>query len=134
MTRVNHVTFAVNDLDAALAFYVEVLGLRPVARWRKAAYLRAGSTWIALVQDARRSPDPSADYGHLAFEAGAEGYEAVAGRIRASGATVWQENTSEGASLYFLDPSGNKLELHATRLEDRMAWLEAHPPEGFVRY
>jgi len=40
----------------------------------------------------------------------------------ASGAEVWQENGTEGDSLYCLDPDGHKLETHAS---DLARWLKA---------
>ncbi len=48
---VNHVTLAIRDVEASFAFYTQVLGFRPVAKWPKGAYLLAGDTWIALQQD-----------------------------------------------------------------------------------
>jgi catechol 2,3-dioxygenase-like lactoylglutathione lyase family enzyme len=134
VTGINHVTLAVRALEATFHFYVDTLGLVPIASWEKAAYLTAGSTWVALVQDQRKEPVAREGYGHLAFNVSADEFESLAQRIRASGAEVWQENSSEGASLYFLDPSGNKLEIHATSLQARMAWLDRNPPQGFVRY
>ncbi|HJK95345.1 MAG TPA: VOC family protein, partial [Polyangiaceae bacterium LLY-WYZ-15_(1-7)] len=37
---VNHVTFAVADLERSLAFYEGLLGMRLAARWPRGAYLR----------------------------------------------------------------------------------------------
>ena len=45
---------------------------------------------------------------------------AAAARIRASGAAEWQRNTSEGDSVYFLDPDGHKLELHVGDWRSRL--------------
>jgi len=44
----------------------------------------------------------------------------------------WQRNHSEGDSLYFLDPDGHKLEIHASDLNARIRSLRSVPPEGLV--
>ncbi len=38
-----------------------------------------------------------------------------------------QDNSSEGDSLYILDPDGHKLELHVGDLESRLASMKAEP-------
>ena len=43
--------------------------------------------------------------------------------------TIWKNNTSEGASLYFLDPNGHKLEIHAATLETRLEATKEQPYE-----
>jgi catechol 2,3-dioxygenase-like lactoylglutathione lyase family enzyme len=40
---INHVTFAVRDLDESVDFYEGVLGCRFVAQWNSGAYLLAAS-------------------------------------------------------------------------------------------
>lgn len=130
ITGINHLTFAVRDLGTSLAFYRDVLGLRLVARWPKGAYLLAGDLWIALIVDPATRPDALPDYTHAAFHVPKDAFEAAAARIRDSGATVWKDNRSEGASLYFLDPNGHKLEIHATDLAARLADGKAKPWDG----
>ena len=110
ITGVNHVTFSVRAVEPSFDFYCRVLGFRPVAKWPKGGYLLAGSTWIALVQDDAVRDGPLPEYSHVAFTVSAEAFEAVSRRIREAGAPIWQSNRSEGASLYFLDPNGIRLE------------------------
>jgi catechol 2,3-dioxygenase-like lactoylglutathione lyase family enzyme len=54
------VTFAVADLDRAVKFYVDGLGLVLRRKWARGAYLEAGAFWITLSSDplARREPHP----------------------------------------------------------------------------
>jgi len=126
----NHITLSVADLERSFGFYTQVLGFRPLARWKQGAYLLAGeSTWVCLTSDDRRSAVP-AEYSHLAFSATAESFPQLTARIVASGARAWQANTSEGESHYFLDPDGHKLEIHVGDFRSRLAACKQQPYEG----
>lgn len=133
----NHLTLAVSDLEASFEFYTRALGLSPVARWDTGAYLLAGEDWITLIEDpdlgqSRDAPRP--DYTHVAFTVASENFESASRRILAFGARPWQENPTEGASLYFLDPDGHRLELHASDLGSRLAADREDPPPGMRFY
>jgi catechol 2,3-dioxygenase-like lactoylglutathione lyase family enzyme len=130
ITGVNHITLSVTDIDESFAFYSELLGFKPIARWPKGAYLLAGDMWIALVVDkqARRSIRP--EYTHIAFTVASNNFQTLGDRIRSSGAKIWQENKSEGESLYFADPNGHKLEIHASDLGNRIRTAKQNPWEG----
>lgn len=129
---VNHLTFAVSDLDESLAFYAEALGLSLVARWDGGAYLLAGEGWITLIVDSSILDSARPDYTHAAFTVAPEEFEAAKSRALGAGARVWQENQSEGESLYVLDPDGHKLELHASDLDSRLAADRENPPPGMT--
>jgi catechol 2,3-dioxygenase-like lactoylglutathione lyase family enzyme len=130
LSSFNHLTLAVADLAAAKQFYQTVLGFTLLAQWPKGAYFLAGDIWLALIHDGKRTPNPQPDYTHYAWSVTPADFESVKARILASGATVWQPDTSEGQSLYFLDPSGHKLEIHASDLAARLAYGLAQPWEG----
>jgi catechol 2,3-dioxygenase-like lactoylglutathione lyase family enzyme len=122
-------TLAVRDLDRALHFYVDLLGCRPRARWRRGAYVEAGSLWLCLELDARAGA-PQNDDSHMALSVDATEFALIAQAIRAEGATVWKENRSEGDSLYFLDPDGHKLEIHVGDLRTRLESCRTRPYDG----
>lgn len=132
ITGLNHVTLAVRDLDRSFDFYAGVLGLKPVARWPKGAYFSAGDLWLALTLDAHTRNGALPEYTHLAFTVTPGDFDAMRRRIEASGAESWQRNTSEGASHYFLDPDGHKLEIHVSDLAARMRAAKANPWPGFT--
>ena len=130
ITGLNHLTLAVSDPERAFQFYTQVLGLKPVAKWPKGAYLLAGELWVALVQGAPTRPDPLPEYTHVAFTVSPADFDAMSERIRLSGAAIWQENWTEGDSLYFLDPDGHKLEIHASDLAARLKSAREKPWDG----
>ncbi len=137
VTGINHVTFAVRDLDRALAFYRDVLGFRLRARWARGAYLdladrgdARAATWICLELDGRAGM-ASFDDGHLALSVGEDDFAALAATLGAT-ARVWKENGSEGASLYFEDPDAHKLEIHVGDLESRLAACRLAPYDEMV--
>jgi len=127
---VNHITIGVSDLDNAFKFYTDILGMKPIAAWNKGAYLLAGSTWICLALEESRHQKKSIGRSHIAFSVDDKDFEHLASRITESGAGTWRENVSEGKSLYFLDPDGHRLEIHAGDLRSRLAFCRKKPYTG----
>lgn len=113
---VNHITLACADLDRAITFYTQILGARLRARWETGAYLELGPLWLCL---AVGPVVHNKDYSHVALDCAAEDFATLSDRI-ARGANLWQDNRSEGQSLYFLDPDGHRLELHVGDLTSRL--------------
>lgn len=127
---INHITLSVRDVEESFTFYVQVLDFRPVARWPTGAYLLAGDTWIALVRDEYVRGSALPEYTHVAFTVSDEDWEHLSQRIKQFGAEIWQDNWTEGASLYFVDPNGHKLEIHSSDLETRIRTAKESPWEG----
>ncbi|MGY6703286.1 VOC family protein [Roseinatronobacter sp.] len=130
LTGVNHITLVVTDLPCSVAFYRDVLGCRPRAQWARGAYLKAGGLWLCLELG---QPAMRADDTHIAFSCAPAEFTALAQRITTS-AQQWKDNRSEGASVYFLDPDGHKLELHQGDLASRLAHFRKAPPDGFSEF
>lgn len=61
-----------------------------------------------------------------------EDFEPFSDKLEQAGVTVWKQNKSEGASFYFLDPDGHKLELHVSSLAARLAACREKPYAGMV--
>lgn len=74
------------------------------------------------------------DYTHYAFTVDAADFTALVERLRAAGVQEWRDNRSEGASFYFLDPDGHKLEVHVGDLASRLQACRAKPYAGMKFY
>lgn len=127
---INHITFAVCNLEISFRFYTEVLGFRPLARWNKGAYLVAGESWICLATGIESQSVKVDEYTHTAFSVCEKNFQPMADRILRAGAEQWQENRSEGKSLYFLDPDGHKLEIHTGDWQTRLEACRKKPFTG----
>ena len=127
ISGLNHLTIAVSDVDRSISFYRDVLGFSAHAQWDNGAYLSVGELWFCLSLDA---PCPKEDYTHFAFDVSASNFEAIAKHIKSCGIPTWKDNSSEGLSLYILDPDGHKLELHVGSLKSRLEALKEKPYSG----
>lgn len=128
---INHITLSVDDVEVSVRFYRDLLGCNLVARWPTGAYLAAGPTWLALHEE----PSPherGADYSHVAFDVSRSNFAELADAIVAAGCRVWQENWTEGDSLYFCDPNGHRLEIHSSTFAHRIETAVASPWPGLV--
>ncbi|MCL1878897.1 MAG: VOC family protein [Defluviitaleaceae bacterium] len=126
---INHITISVKDIDSAFSFYRDILALKPVMKSNHSAYFRAGKVWIALVQE--KNFEKSRNYAHIAFNVPQENYTDFVKTLRINGVKEWQKNDSEGESLYILDDSGNKLEIHFSSLEKRAAHGKNNWGDGY---
>jgi len=134
LQSLNHLTLAVSDLQKSVTFWHELLGLALHARWNTGAYLTCGDLWVCLSYDEARRyvPSQESDYTHYAFTVAEADFEPFSQRLEQAGVTVWKQNKSEGASFYFLDPDGHKLELHVGSLAARLAACREKPYAGMV--
>jgi len=120
----NHITLAVADIEKSFIFYKDVLELKPLVKWNEGAYFLIGQKkdatgfWFCLNVD--KNNKPSLSYTHYAFTVSSINFFRIEQRIIASGAILFKENTSPGKSLYFLDPDGHKLEIHAGDWQKRI--------------
>ncbi|MGK5061230.1 VOC family protein [Janthinobacterium sp. LB3P112] len=131
LTGLNHLTLSVRDLAHSIVFYRDMLGLRLHACWARGAHLSAGDLWLCLALDGQdRAALASPGYTHYAFSIAPADFAPFAARLRAAGVPEWQQNSSAGDSLYFLDPDGHRLEAHAGSLAQRLAACRTTPYAG----
>lgn len=129
VSGLNHVTLAVRELDRSIAFYRDLLGCTVRAVWADGAYLEAGPLWLCLARDDQARSSPHADCTHIAFSVPMSEYDALSAQLIAR-CVIWKTDRSEGASTYFLDPDGHKLEIHLGSLQTRLAHYRAEPGKG----
>lgn len=121
--RLHHAMIQVRDLDAAIAFYERVLGLRLVERHSydgaSLAYLRAdgGGGEIELLSETpwRHAEMPEKGRSHMAFTVGDIASEHA--RIRALGIDCGEvsgyvaNGRLQTRFFYLYDPEGNEIEI-----------------------
>ena len=131
---INHITLAVKNVEKSFEFHKDILGFKPVAKWNSGAYLTAGDTWIALIQDSKVLEAKRLDYSHIAFNCTSSDFQALKNRLLDYGSVKWSENESEGDSFYFLDPDGHKFEIHVGDLQSRLKEMQDNPWDTFEYY
>lgn len=119
ITGINHITFAVSDLERSIQFYKDLLGMTCVHEWPQGAYMVARNLWIAF--NVTTEPiTKRRDYTHVALQVDKEKYDIIVSRLIEAGIVPFQDNYSPGESFYFNDPDGYQLELHYNTLVDRL--------------
>jgi catechol 2,3-dioxygenase-like lactoylglutathione lyase family enzyme len=120
----------VGDLDAAEAFYSNVLGLEWRARvGNRHVFFRCGEQMLLIFNPDVTELPPAADglplpphgargAGHVCFKASAEEIGRWRARLAALGIAIeaefeWPQG---GRSLYFRDPAGNSVEFAEPRI------------------
>ena len=134
LNALNHITLAVSSLPDSIVFYQQVLGFKLAARWDRGAYLSLGDLWLCLSVDQIEAGDLQRNYTHYAFSIRQADFAAFAQRLHEHAVQLWKQDSSEGDSLYFLDPDGHQLEAHVGDLQSRLAACRAKPYAGMVFY
>jgi catechol-2,3-dioxygenase len=108
-------TLEARDIGALERFYVEALGLEPLAREDDRVWLAAGrSARLGLWTPGEKEfGDEGGRHVHFAFAADPGSLDDLAERIEAHGARVRGPERHEGGdrSLYVEDPEGNVVEV-----------------------
>jgi catechol 2,3-dioxygenase-like lactoylglutathione lyase family enzyme len=109
--RLSHLALRVTDLEQAVKFYTEVVGLTVLARPKPGepplVVLKEG---IGLKPASAKAAGTVID--HMAFKVGS--LAPVIARLAAAGVPLADgpRPSPYGNSIYFLDPDGNKVECH----------------------
>ena len=99
---INHVALEVDDIDAALAFYGDLIDFELRGRHGShMAFLDAGDQFIALSAPRRQPPDQDRHFGLVVDDR-----EAVRAALDRAGVEILP-----GRGLDFLDPWGNRVQV-----------------------
>ena len=125
ISKIGQVAIPVHQLERAVAFYRDVLGLERIAKVEgRHVFFRCGQGVLLLfnAEATRHAPPPDARLpapphgtvgeGHLCFAATAQEIDGWKSALTRRGIEVEAdvEWPSGGRSLYFRDPSGNSIE------------------------
>ena len=120
-----HIGIPVNDLDRAMKFYREVLGMqvanvaRDDLKGLGRAEMRSGSSIVVLFERPKSiERDTLSQDGvtHHAFYVDSDDFDTAEERMRAAGVRIHEVPVVErrsGRGFYFFDPDGNLLQLYA---------------------
>jgi len=130
-TRISRVQLRTKDLEGALGFYCDVLGLKIVKQRGSEALLSPNGrepVLIVLSEDKAAGPRPSRTIGlyHFAIR-----YASRPGLARALNRLIQKDYPVEGASdhivseaLYLSDPEHNGVELYCDRPRSEWVWRD----------
>ena len=137
-TQLGHVALRVRDLDRAVTFYRDVMGLKLRSQHEKVAFLgirEDASHEIALFVLPADAPGPEQDrvgMYHMAWEmASFEDLEHFHARLLANKATITGYSPRQ-MNVMFQDPDGNEIEAIWEPSEQEQARLAASP-QGLPR-
>ena len=121
-----HVCFIVPDLDASIAFYRDVLGLKPAFEFRNekdelfGVYLHVGGrSFIELFKGKVGQRAEAQTYQHLCLEV--DDIKAAVAMLRAKGIAVTEMILGSDCAwqAWLKDPDGNAIELHCYTPESK---------------
>ena len=114
-----HFSLPASDLDRSGRFYNELLGMEILQKTPRMVFLKCGNDYLILAKG--RMPlhfdSEKQTPVHHAFKVAAEDFDDAVAFLRAKGIEVFnvedrRDGVFHGRQAYFLDPDGNKLEIH----------------------
>lgn len=133
-----HACFVVVDLDRALKFYIDGLGMKLAFEFRNeqdkrtGVYLACGGrTFLELFHGQPNAPDPQGSYRHISLEV--DNIQAAIEQLTAAGAQATEMKMGKDGSwqAWTADPDGNRIELHQYTPQSRQTKaLEALCPKA----
>jgi catechol 2,3-dioxygenase-like lactoylglutathione lyase family enzyme len=114
ITGTDFITVSTGNIDAAVDFYGNVLGLPESKRWgdMPAVEFETGNLTIAVMQSDAFGIEPSVNNHPIEFRV--EDFEAAKAELESRGVTFKGETIDSGVCCqsFFEDPDGNTLAIH----------------------
>jgi len=113
-----HFSLPVTDLERSAKFYSELLGMKIVQNAPRMVFLKCGDDYLILAKDTPvKYESLEKTPVHHAFKVKSEDFEPAVEFLKRNGVEIFHiENRQDGVfwgrQAYFLDPDGNKLEIH----------------------
>lgn len=114
-----HFSLPSSDLDRSAKFYHELLGMNVIQRTPRMVFLKCGEDYLILAKgNVPLKFDSDKDTPvHHAFRVAPEDFEPAVELLRRNNVEVFniedrRDGVFYGRQAYFLDPDGNKLEIH----------------------
>lgn len=133
LTGLNHITLSVKNLEQSFTFYKDVLCFKPLIKKQRSAYFLCGELWFCIEEDQNARAHELPEYTHIAFSISQNEFELMRNKLQQFGVKEFKKNSSEGDSIYFLDPNGHKLEIHVGNWKTRLQkYLDDPKCEFFI--
>jgi catechol 2,3-dioxygenase-like lactoylglutathione lyase family enzyme len=130
--RFEHVSLPCRDLDEAKRFYTRVMGGTLSTEQGPFAQVTLAGAKIGFSTVGATFMTPGAEYPHIAFDVGPDALVAMQRWLAACGiptSSLWTRKGEE-ALMFFLDPSGNVIEMYCRRGYEHAASLPRGPARG----
>ena len=130
---INHITFAVSDLEKAIDFYKILLDGKLVAKSYRLAYFDVNGLWFALNLEAELTAEErQRTYTHIALSMSKTDQLKLMDKLDVHNISYdygRPRNEREGSSLYVRDTDGHLIEFHSGTMEDRLSYYLDERPD-----
>jgi catechol 2,3-dioxygenase-like lactoylglutathione lyase family enzyme len=143
LQQIDHVAITVNDIEAAIAWYEQVLGLeeREMGWDGPPRMLFAGETCLALFPAAPGGATPlseeekraRATMRHVAFRVDRRNFERAQSEFREQGIEFEFADHGPAHSVYIADPDGHTIEITTYEVDYALPRLSRSVPRGALR-
>jgi len=127
----DHVAITTSDPARSVAFYRDVVGLKPAHEWPgEVTMLKCGSSYFAIAwwnRGKSGANQPPITVDHFAFRLTAKAYQAAKAELARLGVPLEREaDYGIARSLYIRDPDGHSVELTCYEVEGTTGTMPRH--------